>query len=222
MAPIIVEVLSKFHYSEKSNLQKICQLYCSKLNYNNISSKNNYQLINKLAANKSKINCFSIRLSLQSDKELKRFLDNTQNLTIYFIFNEKYLNFNITYEHYNINYNIHFIFTYDNPVNEIISELYNEKLIDAIDKIENTNAEERCANAAENTNAAEQSANNVENTNTAEQCTNAAEKTNMAENANLELFKKNNIYINNNYNLYKKSIFITGFCIFIFYLKYKN
>jgi len=210
MAPIIVEVLSKFHYSEESNLQKICQLYCSKLNYNNISSKNNYQLINKLAANKSKINCFSIRLSLQSDKELKRFLDNTQNLTIYFIFNKKYLNFNITYEHYNINYNIHFIFTYDNPENEIISELYNEKLINAIDKIENTNTAEQCANTAEQcTNAAEQCANEVENTN-AEQCTTAE------ENANLELFKKNNYY------LYKKSIFVTGFCIFIFYLKYKN
>ena len=218
MLPIIVEVLSKFHYSQESYLKKICQSYCNKLNYNNISSKNNYQLINKLSANKSKINCFSIRLSLQSDKELKRFLDNTRNLTIYFIFNEKYLNFNITYEHYNINYNIHFIFTYNNHENEIISELYNKKLIDAIYKIENTKKAENSnttENTTENTNSAEKYENKKENL-TAVQCTT------IEENTNLELFKKNNIYINNNYYLYKKSIFAASICIFIFYLKYKN
>lgn len=119
MSPVIVELLSKFNYSDKSELKELCEnnnslIYCES------TSKKKFQELNKLA-NNNKIICKTIRISLDSEKEFNRFLDNTKNLDIYFIIKKNRLKFNPYYDN--------IIYISDNPQEEILNALYEYNII---------------------------------------------------------------------------------------------
>ena len=121
MSPIIVEVCSKFHYKCQVHLKQLCEKNPNLLYYESSSNKQ-FQELNKLAnSNSAKIICKTIRISLDSDKEFNRFLDNTTNLDIYYIFDEKYLKF---YPNYN-----KIIYVSNNPQEEILNALYKYNII---------------------------------------------------------------------------------------------
>lgn len=132
--PIIIEVLSKFNYSQPAYLEEICKKYPNNLFYLNNNSKQIFQKLINISSNTSNIICTSIRISLFSDKEFKIILNNTKNLNIYFIFNEKYLKFDITSDYYYINPSINFIYILNNPETEIINSLYDLKLFNNYNK----------------------------------------------------------------------------------------